>query len=32
MNEDKTGLFKINWATGWQMKGDVGKCQTIKQR
>lgn len=32
MNEDKTGLFKINLTPGQQMKDDVGKCQTRKQK
>lgn len=32
MNEDKTGHFKINWTPGQQMRGDVGKCQTRKQK
>lgn len=32
MNEDKTGHFKINWTPRQQMRGDVGKCQTRKQK
>lgn len=27
MNEDKTGLLKINWTPGQQVRGNVGKCQ-----
>jgi len=32
MNKDKTKLSKINWIPGQQMRCDVGKSQTRKQK